>query len=275
MAVRLHRAPYGCRGELEPSATSTPGTGARRVVRDADGADMSTIKDIEQRLRAARPAADIPACPLAVQRWSSKSKRTSDEPQPRRWSRRGGLALADCGRRAGPCGRERRCSDPAQLRRNRSAGIRAPCDARGRTRRAHSRLAGSPPDARGDYQKEAGREGNARDPHHERSVVSAGGPRRRRPAGGARQRVRLPRRQTPPPVPPRRRDRDRRMPCRGRERQGLPARAAGDRALGKGGARSQAGTAARPIRFIAICPDRRTGVCAARRPNCARWRSAC
>ncbi len=52
---------------------------------------MSTFKDIEQRLRAARPVTEVPCPPV-----SSLVKRIEQaacEPQPRRRSRRGGLAL--------------------------------------------------------------------------------------------------------------------------------------------------------------------------------------
>ncbi len=52
---------------------------------------MSTLKDLEQRLRAARPAVDQPRPPVSsvIQR----IERAGEESKPRRWSRRGGLAL--------------------------------------------------------------------------------------------------------------------------------------------------------------------------------------
>ena len=52
---------------------------------------MSTLKDIEQRLRAARPVAEAPCPPVSTV--VKRIEQAADEPQPRRWSRRGGLAL--------------------------------------------------------------------------------------------------------------------------------------------------------------------------------------
>ncbi len=52
---------------------------------------MSTLKDIEQRLRAARPVTEVPCPP--VSRLVKRIEQAADEPRPRRWSRRGGLAL--------------------------------------------------------------------------------------------------------------------------------------------------------------------------------------
>ncbi len=52
---------------------------------------MSTLKDIEQRLRAARPVAEAPCPPVSS--LVRRIEQAADEPQPRRWSRRGGLAL--------------------------------------------------------------------------------------------------------------------------------------------------------------------------------------
>ncbi len=52
---------------------------------------MSTLKDIEQRLRAARPVAEAPCPPVST--IVKRIEQAADEPQPRRWSGRGGLAL--------------------------------------------------------------------------------------------------------------------------------------------------------------------------------------
>ena len=52
---------------------------------------MSTLKDIEQRLRAARPVAEAPCPPVSTV--VKRIEQAADEPQPRRWSGRGGLAL--------------------------------------------------------------------------------------------------------------------------------------------------------------------------------------
>ena len=52
---------------------------------------MSTLKDIEQRLRAARPVAEAPCPPVST--IVKRIEQAADEPRPRRWSRRGGLAL--------------------------------------------------------------------------------------------------------------------------------------------------------------------------------------
>ena len=52
---------------------------------------MSTLKEIEQRLRAARPVTEDPCPPVAdVIR---RIEQAAEEQQPRRWSHRGGLAL--------------------------------------------------------------------------------------------------------------------------------------------------------------------------------------
>jgi hypothetical protein len=52
---------------------------------------MNTLKDIEQRLRAGRPVATAPCPPVSTV--VKRIEQAVDEPQPRRWSRRGGLAL--------------------------------------------------------------------------------------------------------------------------------------------------------------------------------------
>ena len=52
---------------------------------------MSTLKDIEQRLRAARPVAEVPCPPVST--LVKRIEQAAHEPQPRRRSRRGGLAL--------------------------------------------------------------------------------------------------------------------------------------------------------------------------------------
>jgi hypothetical protein len=52
---------------------------------------MSTLNDIEQRLRAARPVTEVPCPPVST--LVKRIERAAHEPQPRRRSPRGGLAL--------------------------------------------------------------------------------------------------------------------------------------------------------------------------------------
>jgi hypothetical protein len=52
---------------------------------------MSTLKDIEQRLRAARLVTEVPCPPVST--LVRRIEQAAQEPQPRRWSHRGGLAL--------------------------------------------------------------------------------------------------------------------------------------------------------------------------------------
>lgn len=52
---------------------------------------MSNFKDIEQRLRAARPTTEVPCPPASI--LVKRIEEAGREPQPRRRSRRGGLAL--------------------------------------------------------------------------------------------------------------------------------------------------------------------------------------
>ncbi len=52
---------------------------------------MSTLNDLEQRLRAARPLTEVPCPP--VSRLVERIERAAHEPRPRRRPRRGGLAL--------------------------------------------------------------------------------------------------------------------------------------------------------------------------------------
>jgi hypothetical protein len=52
---------------------------------------MSTLNDIEQRIRTARPVTEVPCPPVST--LVKRIERAAPEPQPRRRSRRGGLAL--------------------------------------------------------------------------------------------------------------------------------------------------------------------------------------